>query len=137
MELAMNRFFAGTLVASAVALAVGACGDDSSNYGYAPGGDCSAYTTCGTCTPVQGCGWCFNKSGGLCTTDPNECANVSEFTWTWNPSGCPDVDASVNPVDGGTSPEASPPSTGSGSAATDGGGGPPTHPADDAGSSAD
>lgn len=133
----MNRFFAGTLVASAVALAVGACGDNS-NDGYAVA-DCSAYTTCGTCTPVMGCGWCFNASGGVCTTDPNECANASEFTWTWDPTGCPDVDASVNPNDGGTrtSPEASPPSTDAGSTGDDGGGGSPTHPSGDAGSSTD
>lgn len=100
----MNRFIAGTLLASAVALAVAACGDDSGANAYpSAGGDCSAYSTCGTCTPVTGCGWCFNAHGGVCTSDPDQCANASEFTWTWDPGGCPDVDASVNAAsDAGT-----------------------------------
>ncbi len=105
----MMRFLGSALLASIVALAIGACGDDSSGSsaggGYAGGGSdtCNGYTTCDTCTPVQGCGWCFNPTGGLCAASPDECANVSEFTWTWDPTGCPDVDASVVPLgDAGT-----------------------------------
>jgi hypothetical protein len=100
----MNRFLGAFLLAGAVAVAVGAC-DDSSSGGYyssAPGGQCSAYTTCDTCTPVNGCGWCFNSTGGLCASDPDQCSSASEFTWTWNQNGCPDVDASVAPLEAGT-----------------------------------
>jgi hypothetical protein len=106
----MNRFYAALLLAFGTALPLGACGDDHSAdsvSGAAGGGsyaDCSQYRTCGTCTPVAGCGWCFNRTGGACATDPNECATVSEFTWTWDPEGCPDVDASVVPLDAGSKP---------------------------------
>jgi hypothetical protein len=104
MGLAMNRFYAATFLASATALALGACNDDDQSASYSSGGgyyaDCSQYTTCGSCTPVAGCGWCFNATGGACTTHPDRCAyGVSEFTWTWDPSGCPGVDASVVPLD--------------------------------------
>ena len=47
----MNRFLAATLLASSVAVSLGACGD------------------------------------------------ASEFTWTWDPNGCPGADASVVPLD--------------------------------------
>ena len=104
----MTRFLAATLLASAVAVTLGACGDDSNNsapygYGAASGSatDCTVYTTCGSCTPVAGCGWCFNAGGGACATDPDSCGDASEFTWTWEPSGCPGVDASVVPLDAG------------------------------------
>jgi hypothetical protein len=102
----MTRFLAATLLASVVAVALAACGDDNSDVGYAygaggggPAVDCTAYTTCGSCTPVAGCGWCFNAGGGTCATDPDSCGDASEFTWTWEPSGCPSVDASVVPLD--------------------------------------
>ncbi len=101
----MNRFLGVLLFAGAVAVAVGACDDSSGGgyyYGSAPAGQCSAYTTCDTCTPVNGCGWCFNSSGAMCASDPDQCSSAGEFTWTWNPSGCPDVDASVAPLDAGT-----------------------------------
>lgn len=106
----MTRSFAAAMLASVVALALGACGDDSSpDYAYAGpasgGGDpCNSYTTCGTCTPVEGCGWCFSGSSGLCASSPDECAGMDEFTWDWNPGGCPDVDASVAPLDAGVTP---------------------------------
>ena len=46
----------------------------------------------------------LNETFGVCTTHPDQCANadVSEFTWTWNPTGCPGVDASVVPLDAGS-----------------------------------
>jgi hypothetical protein len=100
MGFVMHRTYAAILLATAIALPLGACGDDSSGgYSYAYAGDpygCSQYSTCGSCTPVAGCGWCFHGTSGVCTSDPDQCAQVtSEFTWTWDPSGCPDVDASV------------------------------------------
>jgi hypothetical protein len=104
----MNRLLVAGFLASAVAVSLGACGDDSDTpyaYGYAGGGStattCSSYTTCGTCTPVEGCGWCFNGSTGACTSDPDSCPlDASEFTWTWNQSGCPwTADAGVVPTD--------------------------------------
>jgi hypothetical protein len=107
----MRRFWIGGALASVVALCVGGCDSSSQGYGYSGGGGgndlCSPYTTCGTCTPVQGCGWCFNRSGGACASSPDQCASsVSEFTWTWDPAGCPGVDASVVPVDA-SAPEGS------------------------------
>ncbi|HEY8038850.1 MAG TPA: hypothetical protein VIF15_03620 [Polyangiaceae bacterium] len=101
----MKRLLASALLACAVGLALGAC-DDRSNAGSYPSGGpssvCTQYTTCGSCTPVSGCGWCFNALGGSCQTDPDQCTNVSEFTWTWDSAGCPGVDASVVPLDAGT-----------------------------------
>lgn len=97
----MRRFWIGGALASLVALCVGGCDSSSQGYPYPGGGNdlCSSYATCGTCTPVQGCGWCFNLSGGACASSPDQCANVSEFTWTWDLDGCPGVDASVSPLD--------------------------------------
>jgi hypothetical protein len=108
----MNRFLSATLLASAVAVSLSACGDDTSSPGYAyggGGGGCSAYTTCGSCTPVVGCGWCFSGASGACAPDPDRCTSASEFTWTWDPSGCPDVEAGVVPLDAGAPlPDATP-----------------------------
>lgn len=112
------RTLAAALLVLFVAVPVAACGsdDNSGDVEYAGpssggGGDCSAYTTCGTCTPVDGCGWCFNATSGQCTTDPDSCSSTTEFTWTWDSTGCPDVDASVVPLDAGkaSTPEASAP----------------------------
>jgi len=111
----MTRFLATALLTSVIAVTLGACGDnDDGAYSHGGGGGyattCSAYTTCGSCTPVSGCGWCFSGATGACAPDPDSCASASEFTWTWDPSGCPDVDASVVPLDAGAvaSPKASP-----------------------------
>jgi hypothetical protein len=96
----MSRSIAGLVVAAAVAATLGACDSSSGDSGYAASAvDCTQYTTCGTCTPVAGCGWCFNATSGACATDPDQCAYVSEFTWTWDPQGCPGVDAGVVPLD--------------------------------------
>src|SRR5580658_1012755 len=112
----MTRCLAAALTISAVTMALGACGDDGSDVAYVNGGPyysnmCSAYTTCGACTPVPGCGWCFGGATGSCAPDPDSCGDASEFTWTWNASGCPDVDATVVPLDAGAnvSPETSTP----------------------------
>lgn len=50
---------------------------------------CAQKTSCGTCTPVLGCGWCQLEGGaGRCVDDPDDCADQSTFTWTWEPTGC-------------------------------------------------
>jgi hypothetical protein len=128
----MIRFIGAFVLAAGVAVAVGACDDSSSGDGYAYGGgggsQCSTYTTCDTCTPANGCGWCFNRAGGMCASDPDQCSSASEFTWTWDQTGCPDLDASVSPLDAGTTtpeattPDASAPASDSGTTvATDSG----------------
>jgi hypothetical protein len=119
----MTRPLIAAILASGVALALGACGDDSpsgyaSGYGGGSGNACSSYTTCGTCTPANGCGWCFNGSTGACASSPDQCydsTNLSEFTWTWDPAGCPDVDASVLPLSDAAAP---PPTTDAGTTTT-------------------
>src|SRR4051812_25643239 len=87
----MRRLIGIFLAASTVAISLAACNDDSGLYGYPsqPYGDsCRLYTSCDTCTPVAGCGWCFVGNKGACVAHPDECAGVSAFSWTWDPSGC-------------------------------------------------
>jgi hypothetical protein len=97
------------LVVTSVAL--GACdsGSASSSAGAEFGGgtgpfsSCSQFASCDLCTPVTGCGWCYNSDGtGACTPGPGECTS-STFTWTWKPDGCRvTADASaVQPYDAG------------------------------------
>jgi hypothetical protein len=90
----MRRALVWTVAASSVALAVAACESQDRAYGP-PGGDhagCRTYTTCGTCTPVPGCGWCEPQgAASYCADDPGDCNSNLEFTWTWDPSGCPRV----------------------------------------------
>jgi hypothetical protein len=74
-----------------VALLLGACIDSG---GYEPGSsygqiDCTQFTSCGTCTPVLGCGWCSMGSKGACVDQPNACARAENFYWTWELDGCP------------------------------------------------
>jgi hypothetical protein len=97
----MNRWLGASILASVVAVSLAACSDSSQGYYVTPasgggGGNtfCSQYTSCGTCTPVEGCGWCFTRTSGMCASSPDQCGTL-EFTWTWNPSGCPGADASV------------------------------------------
>lgn len=98
----MNRFFGALLLTACIAIGAGACNDEGGTYPYGSGSspDCAAYTACGSCTPVSGCGWCFapGGGGGACASSPDQCVSeAGEFTWTWNASGCPAVDASVAP----------------------------------------
>lgn len=104
----MKRWLGAGLLVGVVIAAAGACDSPSSGGVYGSNVDCTPYTTCGTCTPVQGCGWCFTRAGGVCANDPDQCASsVSEFTWTWDPAGCPGVEAGVVTTDAGTSAETS------------------------------
>jgi hypothetical protein len=58
---------------------------------------CEQFTSCGTCTPVLGCGWCQAGDKGLCAEDPNVCAGAQSFSWTWELATCPaTVDAGVS-----------------------------------------
>jgi len=66
----------------------------SSDYGPPAGGydqrfPCSQFTSCETCTPVLGCGWCQAGTKGLCAPDPDSCARTESFSWTWELAFCP------------------------------------------------
>lgn len=75
-----------------LALLPAACIDDGYDAGpsYTPV-YCGQFTSCTTCTPVLGCGWCQSGTKGACVDQPNACANVSDFYWTWELAGCPGV----------------------------------------------
>jgi hypothetical protein len=76
-------------------LVASACDDSSSygsGYGYGSAGGsalrCGAYKTCGTCTPVYGCGWCATGgTSGTCADGPEDCS-TAPGGWTWDPPGC-------------------------------------------------
>jgi hypothetical protein len=95
----MTRFGLGALLALVVAVPLAACDGGDGSWESGPV-DCTQFTSCGTCTPVVGCGWCFTLTAGQCAASPAECAGVQEFTWTWDPSGCPGVDAAVGQTNG-------------------------------------
>ena len=89
-----------------VVLAASACIDSSNGggggYSYGPV-DCRRFTSCATCTPVLGCGWCQVGTKGACFDQPNACAGASNFYWTWELNGCPaapggDIDAGGSPA---------------------------------------
>jgi hypothetical protein len=91
-----------------VGLAFGLAGCLQPDYGGPAGGysdPCQQFTSCGTCTPVLGCGWCWSGSKGTCVSEPNECANAPTFEWTWESAGCPAGDAGATP-DGGAKGDA-------------------------------
>ncbi|MBI2392984.1 MAG: hypothetical protein HYV09_25600 [Deltaproteobacteria bacterium] len=81
--------------------------------GYAPA--CHLELTCGTCTPVLGCGWCQYEDGsGRCATGPQACGD--NFRWNWEPPSCPasggtPVDAGVEPPPADAAPSTDAPST--------------------------
>jgi len=72
------------------ALLPAACFDDGGYSGptYTPV-YCGQFTSCATCTPVLGCGWCQAGTKGACVDQPNACAGVASFSWTWELDGCP------------------------------------------------
>ncbi|HEX3596668.1 MAG TPA: hypothetical protein VHU80_16270 [Polyangiaceae bacterium] len=88
---------------------IAACDDGRwGYYGYGYGARnpyiCSQYTSCGSCTPVQGCGWCSFDGGGACVSSPDDCGGVSQFTWSWDPAGC--NAAGAGPRDAAAPPDA-------------------------------
>ena len=44
--------------------------------------NCGNFTSCATCTPEIGCGWC--GASGTCANDPQTCGG----DWTWETTGC-------------------------------------------------
>lgn len=74
--------------------AIGCEADDGGHHHHWKDGDqpalsCSSFTSCGTCTPVLGCGWCaYEGGGGACTTGPDQCSGHT-FRWNWDPVDCP------------------------------------------------
>jgi hypothetical protein len=88
-----RRFFVGLLFCGASAAFAAAC--DGGRWGYdyvypyGPGRAhvCSQFTSCGSCTPVEGCGWCAFQGGGACVSDPDFCG-ANQFSFTWEPKGC-------------------------------------------------
>jgi hypothetical protein len=108
----MKRFLAITLAASAIALGLAACDSNDDDYwAYERRGDpCLEFATCGSCTPVMGCGWCSTSTRGACVSDPGECAGAESFSWTWDPSGCSaGADASVAPGADASAPDSAVP----------------------------
>ncbi len=76
------------------------CDQPYGDGGYDPRGQgqrsfCAQFTTCGSCTPILGCGWCQAGSKGLCAEDPNACEGAESFSWSWESATCPGA------VDGG------------------------------------
>lgn len=66
------------------------CFDDNPQPGgYAPPFSCEQLSTCETCTPVLGCGWCQSGDKGICVADPDRCAGAASFSWTWELAFCP------------------------------------------------
>jgi hypothetical protein len=113
-----SRSLASLLTASwLAALCVASCIDGSSgDYGPSGSGEgrahCERFTSCATCTPVLGCGWCQSGGKGMCTSEPNRCDDAQSFSWTWELAYCP-----AEPDAGGGGWVAVPPS----GSATDGG----------------
>jgi hypothetical protein len=104
----MKRSLTAGGVLLALGLALGACsetgGSASAGFGPAPRyASCRQYVSCGSCTPISGCGWCYLPDGtGKCVEDPDECSSSSAFSWTWDPKGCRvTADAAVGPLDAG------------------------------------
>lgn len=85
-----------------------ACIDDGGSY-QGPSYDlvrCERFSSCATCTPVLGCGWCQMGTKGACVDQPNACAGLDDFSWTWELAGCPaagDAGAADGGADAGAS----------------------------------
>ena len=80
------------LAAFVGALCLGSCYSDDYQpppSGYVEPFGCERFTSCATCTPVLGCGWCQVGTKGRCTSDPDRCARAQSFTWTWELAFCP------------------------------------------------
>jgi len=107
------QILALAFVAISVAISAGCIdpgGDEPVTYDHqgprpGPVARCGQLTTCGACTPVLGCGWCWSGDKGLCASQPNDCASAMSFDWTWESSGCPTGPAASS-GDAGTSLDA-------------------------------
>jgi hypothetical protein len=69
---------------------------------------CSQFTSCGSCTPVEGCGWCAFQGGGACVSDPDFCG-VNQFSFTWEPNGCASLAGGTTKEGGASTNDAAPP----------------------------
>ena len=110
----MNHRLPAAMFWVLAALGSGSC--DSSDVGGPPGPrdrpvSCERLTTCATCTPVLGCGWCQSGDKGLCASDPHHCARAETFTWTWELAFCP-ATAEAGALDASAWPDATLPSDG-------------------------
>jgi hypothetical protein len=101
----MNRSLATAVAVSAVTLGIAACEGDGRHGRDRDFDDdpCNSYSSCETCTPILGCGWCYKSDGtGACAASSIECEAAPAFSWTWDPTGChAGADASVRPIDAG------------------------------------
>jgi hypothetical protein len=92
----MKRAVSLAVVLGLVVAASSACDDPNDDrYAHASSShaNCRAQTSCGACTPVLGCGWCFiGTSTGVCVDGPYVCPSDATG-WTWDPPGCDDVEA--------------------------------------------
>jgi hypothetical protein len=108
---AMRRFWTAAGLLLFVALALGACSEGASGGGGFSGGGapvhaaCHLYTSCATCTPLDGCGWCYLADGtGECARQPDDCTGTA-FSWTWEPTGCHvAAEAGVSTIEAGPPP---------------------------------
>jgi hypothetical protein len=83
----MRRLSAETLFCTVTVL-LAACGSRHADTRHSSDDGCHQFASCATCTPVVGCGWCYQSDGtGLCAAGPDECA-TSSFDWTWEATGC-------------------------------------------------
>lgn len=121
----------GVALVASVVVAVAACDDESDGMMYSGRGSavrCGDYKTCGTCTPVLGCGWCATGNGtGTCTDGPDNCSSAPQG-WNWDPSGCTGdeagtghsiAEAGLGAPDASTTLDATPAADGSADALTD------------------
>lgn len=96
---------------------LGACSSDEEHHGgrrsrQQPAPTCAAQTSCGSCTPILGCGWCQYEDGtGSCATGPDACRDLS-FRWNWETVDCP---AATTPSDAGFTPADAVPAADTGS----------------------
>jgi hypothetical protein len=92
---------------AAIALAAAACDDGHRRHGaeYDTEDICAQYATCDTCTPQNGCGWCFDGTKSFCGSDANQCTT----DWTWESNYCrAAADASVSTSSDDASSSATP-----------------------------
>src|SRR5688572_907995 len=86
-----NMFRSMAIGMLAIAL-VGCESDYDEGYGREapPRISCSSFSSCDTCTPVLGCGWCsYGPSMGRCASGPTKCGDEQPFRWNWEPRDCP------------------------------------------------